>query len=235
MRKASSTATSSPRTSSSARDGLVKLLDFGLAKVPWAAAGAEAPTCGPPSRTGGLVLGTVPYMSPEQRRGEPASTPGSDVFSLGVAPLRAPRGPPSLRRTERGRDGLAHPDHGAAGAPPRGRERSGGDGGDRPPRAPQGAGGALGDRSHGRRARIGAGRARLPVAARARRRPDALPPRAFRAPRACRRRRQAGALLWLRHSRPAGPRRPSSAACLATWAGRPKRSTSARADAANSP
>ncbi len=65
------------------RDGRVKLLDFGLAKLrdtrpveteaPTATAGTDA----------GTRLGTVGYMSPEQARGELADA-RSDIFSLGV-------------------------------------------------------------------------------------------------------------------------------------------------------
>ncbi len=54
-------------------DGVVKILDFGLAKL----AGQTKVT-----RTGATV-GTVAYMSPEQARGEVAE-PRSDVFSLGA-------------------------------------------------------------------------------------------------------------------------------------------------------
>ncbi len=63
-------------------DNRVKVLDFGLAKmkdedVP----GADAETI---VRTGiGIVMGTMPYMSPEQVEGKPADH-RSDMFSLGV-------------------------------------------------------------------------------------------------------------------------------------------------------
>lgn len=65
-----------------ARDGSVKILDFGLAKAIGAdAAMAEA---GAPALTAAFgTLGTPGYMSPEQLRGEPA-TPASDIFALGV-------------------------------------------------------------------------------------------------------------------------------------------------------
>src|SRR5262245_48517839 len=63
------------------KDGRVKILDFGLAKLPEATAAAE--TVGPAVLTQiGAVLGTVGYMSPEQVRGE-AADHRSDIFSLG--------------------------------------------------------------------------------------------------------------------------------------------------------
>ncbi len=63
------------------RDGRVKILDFGLARLQRSDIG-EAPTI----LTGtepGVVLGTVGYMAPEQVRGQPADH-RADVFALGV-------------------------------------------------------------------------------------------------------------------------------------------------------
>ena len=60
--------------------GLVKVLDFGLAKLT-EAAGPEAETAA--TRTGaGTILGTAAYMSPEQAEGKHIDT-RSDIFSFG--------------------------------------------------------------------------------------------------------------------------------------------------------
>jgi eukaryotic-like serine/threonine-protein kinase len=64
-------------------DGIVKILDFGLARQ--AVAGTEEDTHSPTlaRETGpGVVLGTVAYMSPEQARGETVDH-RSDLFALG--------------------------------------------------------------------------------------------------------------------------------------------------------
>jgi serine/threonine-protein kinase len=68
------------------RDGLVKVLDFGLAKLasPHAATGAaEAPTQLMIKTNPGVVMGTFAYMSPEQARGLPVDA-RTDLWSLGV-------------------------------------------------------------------------------------------------------------------------------------------------------
>ena len=63
------------------RDGIVKILDFGLAKL-----SAEAFNDGSTLGAGtipGSVMGTAGYMSPEQVRGKPLDH-RSDLFSLGL-------------------------------------------------------------------------------------------------------------------------------------------------------
>jgi len=64
-------------------DGLVKLLDFGFAKVlPWSQDAVTAGASGAPSESGQLT-GTFGYMSPEQARGQNIE-PSSDVFAFGI-------------------------------------------------------------------------------------------------------------------------------------------------------
>jgi serine/threonine-protein kinase len=77
------------------RDGIVKVLDFGLAKLVEAPKldrdlrGEDDDTLMQPQQgarpltSPGMVMGTVAYMSPEQARGNPVDA-RTDVFSLGV-------------------------------------------------------------------------------------------------------------------------------------------------------
>jgi len=65
-----------------AKNGYAKLADFGLAKL------LETPTDLTETLTEGrsrpgMIIGSVPYMSPEQASGKPADT-RSDIFSFGV-------------------------------------------------------------------------------------------------------------------------------------------------------
>jgi eukaryotic-like serine/threonine-protein kinase len=64
-------------------EGRVKILDFGLAKLRTPAEReTESPTEAEALTSPGVVVGTVGYLSPEQARGEPATT-ASDQFSVG--------------------------------------------------------------------------------------------------------------------------------------------------------
>lgn len=62
------------------RDGLLKILDFGVART---LEGATPPTGTLPLTQSGAVMGTAGYMSPEQVRGRPADA-RSDLFALGA-------------------------------------------------------------------------------------------------------------------------------------------------------
>lgn len=64
-------------------DGLVKVLDFGIARLLGPGTGSDDAGGTAALTAAGLVLGTARYMSPEQACGEAVGTP-SDVFSLGL-------------------------------------------------------------------------------------------------------------------------------------------------------
>ena len=67
------------------KDGRVKILDFGLAKLIPEREGSDVTnlTTAAPGTEPGVVLGTLGYMSPEQVRGKPTDH-RSDIFSFGA-------------------------------------------------------------------------------------------------------------------------------------------------------
>ncbi len=72
------------------REGRLKVLDFGLARFDEAGgragsamAGTQMPTVATPVSTAGMVVGTIPYMAPEQVRGD-AVDARADLFSFGI-------------------------------------------------------------------------------------------------------------------------------------------------------
>jgi Tol biopolymer transport system component len=64
--------------------GVVKVLDFGLAKTSASSAsGAESPTFTMGATEAGMIMGTAAYMSPEQARGKPVDK-RADIWAFGV-------------------------------------------------------------------------------------------------------------------------------------------------------
>jgi serine/threonine protein kinase len=81
------------------KDGRVKILDFGLAKLnPVKSSSGDEPTLTHQQQTNpGQVLGTVGYMSPEQVRGQPADA-RSDIFAAGAVLYEMLTGKPAFRK-----------------------------------------------------------------------------------------------------------------------------------------
>ena len=83
-------------------DGVVKVLDFGLAKGTVAAADdlSSSETMTSPAMTAmGVILGTAAYMSPEQAKGKPVDR-RADVWSFGVVFYEMLTGAPLFRRED---------------------------------------------------------------------------------------------------------------------------------------
>jgi serine/threonine protein kinase/Tol biopolymer transport system component len=66
-----------------AKNGYAKLADFGLAKLQEPADPEGARTLTEGRTRPGLLMGTIPYMSPEQASGRPVDS-RSDIFSFGI-------------------------------------------------------------------------------------------------------------------------------------------------------
>src|SRR6202158_373090 len=80
------------------RDGRVKVLDFGLAKLVRPEESHETvETLTSPGTLPGMVIGTVGYMSPEQVRGEPSDA-RADIFSFGAVLYEMPTGRRAFKR-----------------------------------------------------------------------------------------------------------------------------------------
>ena len=69
-------------------EGVVKVLDFGLAAIPQTSIGEPSSPANSPTLTisptrAGMILGTAAYMSPEQARGKPVDK-RADIWAFGV-------------------------------------------------------------------------------------------------------------------------------------------------------
>ena len=80
------------------KDGRMKILDFGLAKLAAQASGDyDEPTITEANTAAGVVLGTTSYMAPEQVRGEPPD-PRTDIFAFGAVMYEMLAGRRAFRR-----------------------------------------------------------------------------------------------------------------------------------------
>ena len=83
------------------RDGRVKVLDFGIAKL--TTSESDQPGAAPTLTIltdAGVAVGTLGYMAPEQVRGEPTDA-RSDIFAIGAILYEMLAGSPAFRRDSR--------------------------------------------------------------------------------------------------------------------------------------
>ena len=105
-------------------DGLLKILDFGLAQL--APAPSEANRDETPTETAaGKIVGSPPYMSPEQLLGKDVDT-RSDVYSAGACLYELATGRKPHAGAERGVVDGGDPARGAGAGEPGERRRAGG-------------------------------------------------------------------------------------------------------------
>src|SRR5580765_2833074 len=79
------------------KDGRVKILDFGLAKLVVKTDESAGRTMTSAHTSAGTVMGTASYMSPEQVRGE-AADPPTDIFAFGAVMYEMLSGQRAFRR-----------------------------------------------------------------------------------------------------------------------------------------
>ncbi len=79
------------------KDGRIKILDFGLAKLAQKSAVADGVTLTSSHTAAGVVMGTASYMAPEQVRGE-AADPRTDIFAFGAVLYEMMSGKRAFRR-----------------------------------------------------------------------------------------------------------------------------------------
>ena len=80
------------------KDGRIKILDFGLAKLsPSPSRNAEDITVTSSDTAAGMVMGTASYMAPEQVRGQ-AADPRTDIFAFGAVLYEMLSGVRAFRR-----------------------------------------------------------------------------------------------------------------------------------------
>ena len=91
------------------RDGFVKILDFGLAKLvtPELGADSEAATMAKGDTSPGVVMGTAGYMSPEQAKGQPVDF-RADQFAFGAILYEMATGKRAFQARHAGGDALRH-------------------------------------------------------------------------------------------------------------------------------